>query len=141
MRHTLQRERPLELLLVEDCAADARFLREVLTDIALSTTLHVVEDGQPALAFLRKQETFAQAPTPDLVLLDLFLPLVSGHEVFVEMSQDVSLAQIPVCLFVQGPSDPSLIRIKEHGLPVPRTLTKPVQAEPLTEILCTLPGE
>ena len=135
MRHTLQRERPLELLLVEDCAADARFLQEVLTDIGLPTTLHVVEDGQPALAFLGKHGTYAQAPTPDMVLLDLFLPVLSGHEVFVAIKQDGRLAQIPVYLFVQGEDDPSLTRIKAHGLPVPYMLTKPVQAEPLTAVV------
>jgi CheY-like chemotaxis protein len=139
MRHPLQRERPRELLLVEDCAADARFLREVLIDLALPTILHVVEDGQPALAFLGKHGPYAQAPTPDLVLLDLFLPVLSGHEVFLAMQQDRRLAQIPVCLFVQGEDDPSLVRIKAHGLPVPYTLTKPVEAEPLSEILSTLP--
>ena len=141
MRPILQRERPVEILLVEDCAADARFLHEVLKDIALPTTLHVVEDGQPALAFLRKHGAYAQAPTPDLVLLDLFLPRLSGQEVFVAMKQDVSLAQIPVCLFVQDEHDPSLASIEAHGLPIPFTLTKPVQAEHLTEILSTLPCE
>jgi CheY-like chemotaxis protein len=139
MRHALQRERPVEILLVEDCAADARFLHEVLTDIALPTTLHVVEDGQPALAFLRKHGAYIQAPTPDLVLLDLFLPVLSGQDVFVVMKQDVNLAQIPVCLFVQDAPDPSLARLQNHGLPVPCTLTNPVQAEHLTEILWTLP--
>ena len=107
----------------------------MLKDIVLPTTLHVVEDGEPALAFLRKHRAFAQAPTPDLVLLDLFLPMLSGQEVFVEMKQDMTLAQIPVCLFVQGQHDPQLVRIKHQGLPVTCTLTKPVQAEHLTAIL------
>jgi CheY-like chemotaxis protein len=139
MNDTRQRERPVELLLVEDNEADTRFLHEVLTDIALPTTLHRVEDGEPALAFLCKHGAYAQAPTPDLVLLDLFLPVLSGHEVFLAMKQDVSLAQIPVCLFVQGPHDPSLARLQDHGLSIPCTLIKPVQAEHLTAILHTLP--
>ena len=139
MHHTFQGQRPLEILLVEDCAADARLLHEVLKAIALPTTLQVVEDGLPALAFLRKHGAYAQAPTPDLVLLDLFLPVLSGQEVFVAMKQDVRFAQIPVCLFVQDPYDPHLTRLAAQGLPVPCVLTKPVQAEHLTEILCTLP--
>src|SRR6266436_1575316 len=129
MRHVLQRERPVEILLVEDCAADARFLHEVLTDIAVPTTLHVVEDGEPALAFLCKHGAYAQAPTPDLVLLDLFLPVLSGQDVFVEMKQDVNLTQIPVCLFVQGSQDPTLVQLQDNGLQVPCELTKPVQVE------------
>src|SRR5215813_4383531 len=140
MSHTLRRPRPAELLLVEDCPADARFLQEVLKDLALPTTLQVVEDGQPALAFLRKHGAYAQAHTPDLVLLDTFLPLLSGQEVYAAMQQDVSLAQIAVCLFVQDAHDPSLARIAAQGLPIPFTLTKPVQAESLTELLRTLPG-
>jgi two-component system, chemotaxis family, response regulator Rcp1 len=139
MSHALQRERPLELLLVEDNAGDARLLQEVLKDIALPTTLHVLEDGQPALAFLRKQRAYAQASTPDLVLLDVFLPVLLGREVFVAMKQEVSLAQIPVCLFVQDPHDPILVQLQDHGLQVPHILTKPVQTEPLMEILRTLP--
>ena|SRR5215813_12589854 len=140
MSHTLRRQRPAELLLVEDCPADARFLQEVLKDLALPTTLHVVEDGPPALAFLRKHGAYAPAHTPDLVLLDMFLPGLSDSEIYVAMKQDVSLAQIPVCLFVQDAHDLSIARIAAHGLPLPFTLTKPAQAEPLNEILRTLPG-
>src|SRR5262249_26568397 len=116
MPHTLQREKPVDILLVEDCPADARFLREVLKDLALPTTLHVVEEGLPALAFLRKHGAYAQAHTPDLVLLDTFLPGLAGHEIYVAMQQDVSLAQIAVCLFVQDEHDPTLARIEAHGL-------------------------
>lgn len=135
MGHTLQRERPVEILLVEDNAGDTRLLQEVLKGISLPTTLHVVEDGEPALAFLRKQEGYARVPTPDLVLLDLFLPRLSGHEVFVAMQHDVSLARIPVYLFVGDRDDPHLARIKDQGLPLPCSLTKPVRAEHLTAIL------
>jgi len=140
MSQVLQTAQPVEILLVEDNEADARYLQEVLSDIALPTSLYVVEDGQPALAFLRKHGPYVQAPTPDLVLLDLFLPVLSGQDVFVEMKRDVILAQIPVCLFVQDEGDPGLTRIKTHGLPVNCTLTKPVRAETLSEILRALPS-
>jgi two-component system, chemotaxis family, response regulator Rcp1 len=140
MSQVPQTARPVEILLVEDNEADARYLQEVLSDIALPTSLYVVEDGQPALAFLRKHGPYVQAPTPDLVLLDLFLPVLSGQDVFVEMKRDVILAQIPVCLFVQDEGDPGLTRIKTHGLPVNCTLTKPVRAETLSEILRAIPS-
>jgi CheY-like chemotaxis protein len=140
MSQVPQTARPVEILLVEDNEADARYLQEVLSDIALLTSLYVVEDGQPALAFLRKHGPYVQAPTPDLVLLDLFLPVLSGPDVFVEMKRDVILAQIPVCLFVQDEGDPGLTRLKTHGLPVNCTLTKPVRAETLSEILRALPS-
>ena len=140
MSHVPQTARPVEILLVEDNEADARYLQEVLSNIALPTSLHVVEDGQPALAFLRKHGLYVQAPTPDLVLLDLFLPVLTGQDVFVEMKRDVTLAQIPVCLFVQDEQDPGLTQIKTRGLPVNCTLIKPVRVETLSDILYTLPA-
>lgn len=140
MNQTLQGERPVEILLAEDNEADARFLHEVLKDVPIPTTLHVVSDGLPALAFLRKQGEYAQAPTPDLVLLDLFMPLLSGPEVFAEIKKDISLASLPVCLFVVDAHDPSLARLRNQGLPVECFLTKPIQAGWLTATLDSLTG-
>jgi len=135
MSHTLQGERPVDILLVEDNEADVRFLKEVLKEIPILTTLHVVSDGTLALAFLRKHGVYEQAPTPNIVLLDLFLPVVSGPEVFVEIKRDVTLAHIPLCLFVLDEHDPSLARIKNQGLQVECFLTKPIQEDQLMAIL------
>jgi CheY-like chemotaxis protein len=135
MSHNLREERPVEILLAEDNEADVRFCQEVLKTVPIPTQLHVVEDGKPALEFLRKHGRYTDVPTPDLVLLDLFLPVLSGHEVFVEMKGDVVLAHIPVCVFVMDQHDPSIAKIESQGFQIGCFLTKPVQAGRLTAIL------
>jgi chemotaxis family two-component system response regulator Rcp1 len=128
-------ERSIHILLVEDNEADTRFFQEVLKSVPTPTVLHAVDDGQPALAFLRQQKEYGQAPIPDIVFLDSRLPVLSGPEVFVAMKQDRALAQIPVCLFVLDEYDLSLETITNHGFQVEGFLTKPVQAAQLTAIL------
>ena len=138
MNFTQQEERPVEILLAEDNEADIYYFNRVLQDIAIPVTLHVVYDGRQALAFLRKHGEYAQAPTPDVVFLDLLLPLLSGHEVFVTMKREAALAQIPTCLFVIDEYDPSLVTIARQGFQVGYRLTKPVQAKHLSAILRTI---
>ena len=138
MNHDRQQERPLHILLVEDNEADARFFHEVLKSVPLPTTVQVVDDGQLALAFLRKQQEYAHAPTPEVVFLDTLLPILSGAEVLVAMKQDEALAQIPVWLFVLGVHDLSLTQLASCEVQIEGWLTKPVEATQLTAILRTV---
>lgn len=86
----------VEILLVEDNPADVRLTREALRDAKLATRLHVVGDGEAALAFLRRQPPFEAVPRPGIVLLDLNLPRVDGRQVLDELKTDPSLHTIPV---------------------------------------------
>ena len=70
--------RPVEILLVEDSPADVLMTREAFEQARLVNTLHVVDDGEQALAFLRQEGMYASSPRPDLVLLDLNLPRKNG---------------------------------------------------------------
>jgi CheY-like chemotaxis protein len=85
-----------EILLVEDNPADAELTREALQESVLASQLHVVSDGLEALAFLHRTGRYADAPTPDLILLDLNLPRVDGRGVLTDIKQDVGLRDIPV---------------------------------------------
>src|SRR5512142_326829 len=88
--------RPVDILLVEDSPSDVRLTREALKEAKVLNTLHVVEDGMSAMAFLRRQGKYAESPLPDLILLDLNLPKKDGREVLAEVKQDETLKKIPV---------------------------------------------
>ena len=76
-----------DILLVEDSVVDVEIMREALTDLDFKGNLHVVEDGEVALQFLRKEENFQSVTRPDIVLLDLNLPKVNGQEVLQSASR------------------------------------------------------
>jgi chemotaxis family two-component system response regulator Rcp1 len=90
--------RPVEILLVEDSAGDAELMVEALGESQLAPRVTVVEDGEQAVQYLRRQGKHAAAPRPDLILLDLHLPRKNGHEVLADIKQDESLRLIPVIL-------------------------------------------
>lgn len=91
----VEKFRPLEVLLVEDNAAEVRLMVEAFLEVTPTTRLHVARDGADALAFLRREERYADAPSPDLVLLDLNMPKMDGREVLARIKQDESLRRIP----------------------------------------------
>lgn len=87
---------PIEVLLVEDNPGDVELTRIALEDSKISVHLSVVEDGVEAMAFLRKQDKYANVPHPDIVLLDFNLPRKDGREVLAEIKTDSYLKRIPV---------------------------------------------
>ena len=99
---TIASHRPARVLLVEDNEADVRLTREALREAGDHVRLSAVGDGDKAIAFLRRDDGFADAPRPDLVLLDLNLPRKSGLEVLDEMRADESLAHIPVIMLTSS---------------------------------------
>jgi CheY-like chemotaxis protein len=90
------------VLLVEDNEADVRLTREALREAGEDVRLSAVSDGEQALAFLRREDGFAEAPRPDLVLLDLNLPRKNGLEVLAELRADQSLPPIPVIVLTSS---------------------------------------
>src|SRR5207248_145197 len=89
---------PIDILLVEDNAADVRLTQEVLTESKIQNKLMVVNDGADALRCLRKEGKFKDSPRPGLILLDLNLPVKDGREVLAEIKNDPSLKRIPVVI-------------------------------------------
>ena len=88
----------LDVLLVEDSPGDVALTVEALREARVETKLHVVRNGEDALSFLSREGAYAEAPKPDLVLLDLNLPRKSGREVLAEMKADERLRRIPVVI-------------------------------------------
>ncbi len=97
--------RPLIILQVEDTPADVLLMAHALKDVGHE--LYVVPNGEQALAFLRKQQGFTHMPRPDLVLLDIDLPGLSGHEVLSFIKKDEALRCIPVIIFSNLDTDES----------------------------------
>jgi two-component system, chemotaxis family, response regulator Rcp1 len=95
----------IEILLVEDSPADVLITQDALAEAHVLNTIHVVEDGEEALAFLRKQAPFANVRRPDLILLDLNLPRKSGREVLAEIKADAELQTIPVVVLTTSQAE------------------------------------
>src|SRR2546430_16519500 len=108
-------DRAIEVLLVEDNPADVRLTREVFEngDAGRSTHLNVVSDGEQAMAFLRREEHYADRPRPHPVLLDLNLPRKDGREVLEELKADVDLRQIPVVVLTTSAAESDIVRSYE----------------------------
>jgi two-component system, chemotaxis family, response regulator Rcp1 len=117
----------VEILLVEDNPADARLTREVFEGGRLSTHLNVVADGEQALAFLRREGPYAEAPRPKLVLLDLNLPRKDGREVLDELKSDPTLARIPVIVLTTSAAESDILH--SYDLQANCFITKPLDLD------------
>ena len=96
---------PVEILLVEDSPSDVVLTREALRESRIANELTVVRDGEQALAYLRRQPPYADAARPDLVLLDLNLPNLDGHDVLRAVRADPALAGLPVIVLTTSDAD------------------------------------
>jgi CheY-like chemotaxis protein len=101
---------PIEVLLVEDDPGDVLMTQEAFEEHRLRNRLNVVNDGVAALAYLRNEGEYAEAPRPDLILLDLNLPRVDGREVLSAIKNDPSLCQIPVVVLTTSQAEEDILR-------------------------------
>ncbi|MBI5557101.1 MAG: response regulator [Deltaproteobacteria bacterium] len=99
----------IEILLVEDNPADVLLMEEAMHDAGSCNKLHVVNDGEEAMAYLRGQGVYAAAPRPDLVMLDLNLPKKDGREVLKEIKEDSGLMHIPVIIISTSQSEEEIL--------------------------------
>lgn len=127
---------PIEILLVEDNPGDVRLTLEALKDAKIWNRLHVVEDGVAALDFLYQREPHAQAPRPDLILLDLNLPKKNGREVLAEIKSDVKLKTIPVVILTTSQAEEDVFRA--YALHANCYISKPVDFAQFTNIVRTI---
>lgn len=104
----------VEILLVEDSPADARLTQEAFRDGKLRNNLTVVTDGAQAMAYLKRDQPFAQAARPDLILLDLNLPKIDGREVLRRVKTDSELSSIPVVVLTTSEADEDVAKAYEY---------------------------
>ena len=119
--------RPIEILLVEDNPGDVRLTIEALKEAKVRNRLSVAKDGVEALAFLRREGSYADAVRPDLILLDLNLPRKDGREVLSEIKGDASLRSIPVVILTTSRADQDILR--SYELHANCYITKPVDLD------------
>ncbi|MFI6980655.1 response regulator [Embleya sp. NPDC050154] len=126
-------EGAIEVLLVEDDPGDVLMTREAFEDNKVRNSLHVVSDGVEAVAFLRREGEFADAPRPDLILLDLNLPRKDGREVLEEIKADEDLRRIPVVVLTTSEAEEDVLR--SYHLHANAYVTKPVDFEQFISVV------
>ena len=123
----------IDVLLVEDDAGDVLLIEEAFADNKVRNRVHHVSDGVDALAFLRREGEYADAPHPDLVLLDLNLPRKDGREVLAEIKGDDALRHIPVVVLTTSKAEEDVLR--SYKLHANAYVTKPVDFERFIEVV------
>ena len=127
------RVRPIAILLVEDSSPDVWLIREALKVARVVNTLRVLPDGIEALAYLHREGDYAQAPRPDLILLDLNLPRKDGREVLAEIKQDDALKRIPVVILTSSEAEEDVVR--SYNLRANAFVTKPVGIQAFLRVI------
>ncbi len=122
--NTLGNNAAIDLLLVEDDPGDVLMTREALSDAKVVHHLHVVNNGEAALAFLRQEAPYEAAPRPDLIFLDLNLPRMDGREVLATVKSDPSLRRIPIVILTTSNSEDDISH--SYDLHANAYVTKPV---------------
>ncbi|SRR5579884_3227867 len=125
--------RPIEILLVEDNPGDVRLTIEALRDGKIRNNLHVARDGVEAMAFLRREGPYANAPRPDLILLDLNLPRKDGREVLAEIKADARLRTIPVIVLTTSAAEQDVVQ--SYNLHANCYITKPVDLDQFITVI------
>ncbi|WP_431916825.1 response regulator [Nonomuraea jabiensis] len=125
--------RPIEVLLVEDDQGDILLTKEAFDFNKVRNRLNVVNDGEQAMAYLRNQDGYTDAPRPDLILLDLNLPRMSGMEVLAEVKADVGLRTIPVVILTTSEAEEDILH--SYRLHANAYVSKPVDFEQFIRVV------
>jgi CheY-like chemotaxis protein len=122
--NTVGRGSAIDLLLVEDDPGDVLMTREALKEAKVVHNLHVADNGEAAISFLRQESPYEDAPRPDLIFLDLNLPRLDGREVLAIVKSDESLRRIPLVILTTSNAEDDVVR--SYDLHANAFVTKPV---------------
>ena len=123
----------VDVLLVEDNPGDVKLTQEALSETKMLVNLYTVEDGVEALDFLYKRNKFGDVPRPDIIILDLNLPLRDGRQVLEEIKQDPSLKRIPVVILTSSKAEEDIVRT--YDLHANCFITKPLDFDQFINIV------
>lgn len=124
---------PVEILLAEDNPGDVKLTQKALDQGQVLNNLHVVGDGKEAMAFLDQTGEYADSPRPDLILLDLNMPRMSGEDVLEEIKNDETLRRIPVVVLTSSEAEEDIVQ--SYDLHANAYLTKPVDFDGFLDIV------
>jgi chemotaxis family two-component system response regulator Rcp1 len=125
--------KPVEMLLVEDNPGDARLAIEALKDAKVHNNLSWVQDGVEAIAFLRREGAYSDAPRPDVILLDLNLPKKDGREVLADVKADEDLRRIPVVILTVSGAEEDIV--KTYNLHANCYIRKPIDLDQFIKVV------
>jgi two-component system, chemotaxis family, response regulator Rcp1 len=132
----VERNGPIEILLVEDNPGDVRLTKEALREGKVYSNLHTVKDGVEAMEYLRREGKYQDVPRPDIILLDLNLPRKDGREVLEEIKSDDKLKRIPVVVLTTSKAEEDVLRT--YNLHANCYVTKPVDLEKFMVVVKTI---
>ena len=130
--------RVAEILLVEDNEDDVYLIREAFDAASLRVSLHHVDNGEKCMRFLRRQGEYANAPSPDLILLDMNMPVMDGYEVMKEIVKDENLCHLPVVVLTTSYEAADIQKM--YGLRCSSYITKPVDFDNFVKAIGQLAG-
>jgi len=126
----------IDVLLVEDNPGDVRLTREAFREANASIRLHVASDGVEAMAFVRQEAPHADAPRPDLILLDLNLPKMDGREVLAQIKRDDHLKTIPTIILTTSGAQADILR--SYQLHANAYVSKPLQLDTFQSLVSSI---
>jgi len=127
---------PVNILLVDDDPADAGLAKKALQSWKSKNTVYHVDDGDKCLKFLKRQDEFGEAPRPNIILLDLNMPRVSGHEVLKTIRKEEELRGLVVVVMTTSDSDIDVSLCYSRG--ANSYITKPVEFDRFLEVVCNI---
>jgi len=125
--------KPIEILLVEDNEGDVGLIEEVFEEAKIKNNIHVAEDGEEAVLYLRGEGKFSGSPRPDIILLDLNLPKKDGREVLREIKEDSNLKNIPVVVLTTSNDEKDIL--KAYDLHANAYITKPLDFDQFIKVV------
>ena len=125
--------KPIEILLVEDNEGDVGLIEEVFEEAKIKNNIHVAEDGEEAVLYLRGEGKFSGSPRPDIILLDLNLPKKDGREVLREIKEDSNLKNIPVVVLTTSNAEKDIL--KAYDLHANAYITKPLDFDQFIKVV------
>jgi CheY-like chemotaxis protein len=133
MMDTMPSPEPIEILLVDDDPLDVRLMAEILKRSQLQARVNAAVDGVEALQFLHRQGRYADAPMPDLILLDVNMPRMDGLEVLRTIKEDAALRHIPVVILTTSEAEADIVAA--YRWHANAFVTKPVDLAQLTKVV------